>query len=365
VKYPLKSNRLACIIHSLGIGGMERVMAVLLPYFVQEGREVHLILIGRKREVVQAIPEEVILHKPGWPFDNRKRAWHSLKTMVFVRTTVQQIAPDVVLSFGEYWNNLVLLSLWGAPFPVYISDRSTPGKELGRLQNWLRQRLYPRAAGYIAQTEQAAAVARRHAWNRNIRVIGNPAPALEAGDPQSKIILNVGRLIPTKNIDRLIALFSQCEAALREEWRLVIVGGDAKKQQLSRALRAQSEASGLSEQILLEGAQQDVYPYYARSAIFAFTSTSEGFPNALAEAMSAGLAVIAYDCVAGPSDLIDDGYNGFLIPEGDEALYLQRLQALMADEALRVRLGKNAQQKMARFCPEQIAKQYLSFLQAH
>jgi GalNAc-alpha-(1->4)-GalNAc-alpha-(1->3)-diNAcBac-PP-undecaprenol alpha-1,4-N-acetyl-D-galactosaminyltransferase len=81
--------------------------------------------------------------------------------------------------------------------------------------------------------------------------------------------------------------------------------------------------------------------------------------------MSAGLAVIAYDCVAGPSDLIDDGHNGFLIPEGEDALYLQRLQALMADEALRVRLGKNAQQKMARFRPEQIAKQYLSFLQAH
>lgn len=143
----------------MGIGGMERVMSILLPYFVQSNNEIHLVLIGRQRDIIQTVPSEVIIHKPKWTFDNRKRTWHAIKTMYFLRINIKQINPDVILSFGEYWNNLVLLSLVGTNFPVYISDRSKPGKDLGKGQNWLRDLLYPRAAGYIAQTSQAANMA--------------------------------------------------------------------------------------------------------------------------------------------------------------------------------------------------------------
>jgi GalNAc-alpha-(1->4)-GalNAc-alpha-(1->3)-diNAcBac-PP-undecaprenol alpha-1,4-N-acetyl-D-galactosaminyltransferase len=98
------------------------------------------------------------------------------------------------------------------------------------------------------------------------------------------------------------------------------------------------------------------------TSVFAFTSTSEGFPNALGEAMAAGCACVAYDCVAGPSDMIDNGINGFLISIGDEKQYLKKLQLLMEDETTRIKFGKAAQEKMKQFEASTIADKFYNFI---
>ena len=98
--------------------------------------EVHLVLIGIKREISYPLDESVIVHRPGFEFSNRRRTIDTLRTMAFIRSEVKTIDPDTILSFGEMWNNMVLLSLWGLSCPVYISDRSEPNKDLGKLHNF-------------------------------------------------------------------------------------------------------------------------------------------------------------------------------------------------------------------------------------
>ncbi len=340
---------------------MERVMATLLQHFALHIElEIHLMLIGRKREILQDIPDRVFIHKPDWPFEDSKRTWHTLKTLAFIRQKTISIQPDFILSFGEMWNNLVLLSLLGLPYPVYLSDRSKPEKDLGQLQNWLRDKLYPMSAGYIAQTEQARKAALKNKWNNNIQVIGNPISKISCQESnREKIILSVGRLIPTKHFDRLIHVFNQCQTI---DWKLIIVGGDSNQMKLSKLLETQVQELGLQDRIIITGQQINVTPYYCRSAIFAFMSTSEGFPNVLGEALAAGCACIAYDCSAGPADLIDDEVNGFLIKEGDESKYIERLQQLMDKSELREQFGKAAQEKAQQFASSKIAKQYLDFI---
>jgi glycosyltransferase involved in cell wall biosynthesis len=66
------------------------------------------------------------------------------------------------------------------------------------------------------------------------------------------------------------------------------------------------------DKVFLEGEQKEIDPWYHRAKLFAFTSSSEGYPNVVGEALSAGLPVVAYDCIAGPSDMIDDGKTGIL-----------------------------------------------------
>jgi GalNAc-alpha-(1->4)-GalNAc-alpha-(1->3)-diNAcBac-PP-undecaprenol alpha-1,4-N-acetyl-D-galactosaminyltransferase len=127
-------------------------------------------------------------------------------------------------------------------------------------------------------------------------------------------------------------------------------------------LGVQVAALQLKEKVQLEGERKNVQDYLRNSEVFAFTSTSEGFPNALAEAMSAGLAVIAYDCMAGPSDLIDHGINGFLIPEGNEELFRVKLLELMASEELRKSFGKAAKEKMKQFHEAAIAQSFWDFI---
>ncbi len=355
-------KRICLIIHSLGIGGMERVMAQLAANFSErEHTKVDLILIGKKREVIYSLPESIRIHRPFFLFENSKRTIDTLRTLLFLRKKVKEIDPDTILSFGEYWNNLVLLSLFGLSYPIYISDRSEPGKNLGMIQNFLRNRLYPHAAGYIAQTGAAKQVCLASGWNENIQVIGNPIRKIQSNDTLKKenIVLSVGRLIKTKHFDQLIKMFAEI---VNSDWKLIIVGGDAKRLNLSQDLHDLIHELGAENSIFLEGEQKDIDSYYRKSKIFAFTSSSEGFPNVLGEAMACDLPLIAFDCVAGPSELIDDGVNGFLIPLFDTEKFEEKLRILIKDEALREKMGRHSKKRAERYSIENIGEKFYSFI---
>lgn len=338
------------------------MMSELSWYFCQKkALEVHLVLYGKTPALFYPIPRHITVHKPGTNFKNRLRFFYTIGRLIYLRHTIKKINPDSILSFGEYWNNMVLLSLVGLRYPVYISDRSQPGKNLGIFNNLLRSVLYRGAAGYIAQTRVAAHVAGEWKWNRNIKVIGNPIRQLMLFNhfEKEKIILSVGRLIATKHFDKLIELFAQINIP---EWKLVIVGGDAKKQDNYSELSRLVKSLKVEEKVFLEGTQTDVDCYYLKSMIFAFTSSSEGFPNVIGEALSAGLPVVAFDCIAGPSDLISDGLNGYLVPLFDVELFRQRLSLLMHNEELRNKMAANAIKSVKGFSISLIGESFYDFI---
>ena len=157
----------------------------------------------------------------------------------------------------------------------------------------------------------------------------------------------VGRLIKSKHQDKLIRIFASID---KKDWKLVLVGYDHLKQNNMEPLKKLALDCGVAERVIFAGKQTDVDSYYLSSKIFAFTSSSEGFPNAIGEAMSAGLPVVAYDCIAGPSEMIRDDENGFLIPLFDDVVFAKRLEQLMLDEVLRerwVRTGKMTLRSLA------------------
>jgi glycosyltransferase involved in cell wall biosynthesis len=356
------SIKITCIIHSLSFGGMERVMTNLLNSFAnRDNVEVSLLLIGRFRTVDFDISDKIVVHIPDFEFNPQLRKISTLRTMWFIRKAIRNINPNTILSFGEFWNNMVLLSLLGLKYPVYISDRSQPNKNLGKIQNLLRDKLYPKATGYIAQTEKASEIAAKKKWNKNTTVIGNPVNQVAEQKiiEKENIILTVGRLIPTKHIDELIEVFRKTD---NEEWRLVIVCGNAKNLHLLEEYQELVSELGLEDRIHLVGSKPNVADYYKKSKIFAFTSSSEGFPNVIGEAMSFGLPVIAYDCTAGPSDVIVDGETGFLIEERDQEAYIEKLRKLMQDEELRNKQSSKALEKIKDFDAEKIAEQFFTFI---
>lgn len=353
--------KIACVIHSLGIGGMERVMSLLVNDFARRSNvEVHLILIGKNRNIEFDLDERVYIYRPNFKFNPRTRLWCTFKTIMFIRFTINKIQPSSILSFGEIWNNLVLLSLMRTKHSIYISDRSQPNKDLGRTHNFLRNWLYPKASGLIAQTSIAREIAIKNKWNRHITVIGNPIQNLKLPKiPKEKIVLTVGRLISTKNIDQLIHIFKKID---NPEWQLIIIGGNAKNLDLLTKYRNLVTQLQLQNRVLLLGEQKSILKYLAKSSIFAFASTSEGFPNALAEAVAAQLPVVAYDCIAGPSDLIKHGMNGYLIEIKNETLFQQYLENLMDSEELRNKFASNSLEIIEKYNLDLIAQKYFETL---
>ncbi len=341
---------------------MERVMSELANFFAKKSNlEVHLVLYGKSREIFYDLSKNIIIHKPEFDFEDKYRNYHTIRTLFFIRLVVKSIRPDSILSFGELWNNLVLLSLLGLKYPVFISDRCKPDKTFRFFQNSLRKWLYPLATGMIAQTEKAKHIYLSKSLNQNIAVIGNPIRRIENIEKsiEENIVLSIGRLISTKHFNRLIEIFSQIDLP---DWKLIIVGGDALKQKNSILLQEQIKKAGLQTRIFLEGNQKDIEGYLLRSDIFAFTSSSEGFPNVIGEAMSAGLPVVAYDCVAGPSDMIEDGKNGFLIPLFDDVMFEEKLRYLMENEDERIQMGAYARQSIQKFSVDTIGEEYYKFL---
>lgn len=343
---------------------MERVMSELANHFVNhENCEVHLVLYGIKRDIFYDISDEIIVHKPTFKFDNNKRFFHTIKTIFFLRKTLKVLKPHAALSFGEYWNNLVLLATLGTNIPVFVSDRSQPNKSLGKVQDKLRNWLYPKAKGVIAQTEKAKIIYEKMYQHKNITVIGNPIRTILKGEfsdeGRENTVLMVGRLIASKHQDRLINIFLKIN---NPDWKLVLVGYDHLKQNHSKRLQQIIDENNASDRIILAGKRNDVEDFYLKSRIFAFTSSSEGFPNVVGEALSAGLPVVSYDCDAGPSDLIEHGKNGFLTPVFDDEQFEKYLCELMIDDNMRREMSKQAVERIAKFSRRKIGKTFFEFL---
>jgi GalNAc-alpha-(1->4)-GalNAc-alpha-(1->3)-diNAcBac-PP-undecaprenol alpha-1,4-N-acetyl-D-galactosaminyltransferase len=357
------SKKVIClVIPSLQAGGMERVMSELAWYFSKkEEVELHIVLYGITREIFFTPPDNARLHRPTFKFRNSFRLYYTLKTLAYLRKTLSRIRPDSILSFGEYWNNFVLLSMLFKKTPIYVSDRSQPNKSLGRFQDKLRQWLYPGSTGVILQSTKAKQIYQEKMSRLNIRVIGNPIREIkiQSEGKRENNILMVGRLIKTKHQDSLIRIFASLK---NKEWNLVIVGYDHLKQSNMKSLKALAKELGVSERVIFAGKQSNVDEYYLKSGIFAFTSSSEGFPNAIGEAMSAGLPVVAYDCDAGPSEMIIDGQTGFLIPLFDDEAFRAKLELLIENPDQRSQLGNAGKEQIKKFNIESIGNQFYDFI---
>jgi glycosyltransferase involved in cell wall biosynthesis len=350
------------VIPALHIGGMERVMSELANQFsTYENTEIHLVLYGKNRDVFYEIPASIIMYRPAFLFEKHSRLVSTIKTLFFLRTTLKEIQADAILSFGEMWNNLVLLSSLGLRLPVFVSDRCQPDKSWGKLHDFLRKKLYPTAKGIISQTETAKQIFLKQCAHFNVKVIGNPIKRIELKKhiKREKIVLSVGRLIKSKNYDVLIALFMKVR---KPGWKLIIVGDDALNQQNKVQLQSLINKNMANNFIELAGKRQNVAAYYLKSSVFAFTSSSEGFPNVIGEALSAGLPVVAFDCVAGPSEMIQDGENGFLVPLFNQDFFERKLEKLMEDDVLREKMSKKAPETMKVFSSKEVAAKFYNFI---
>lgn len=274
-----------------------------------------------------------------------------------LRKLIKDIKPESVLSFGSMYNSFVLLALLFVPTKIYVSDRSNPYRNNkftikkggierhdGLFHYFLKRILYPTATGILVQTKLAEKIESKRNPIEKIHYFPNPIKqiTLNTNLDRENIILNVGRFVATKNQKDLIDIFNLLN---QPDWKLVFIGdGPLLKELMYYA--SQKETSG---KIHFYGELEDVDSYYSRAKIFAFTSLSEGFPNVLGEAMLADLALISYDCVAGPSDIIENEVNGFLIPVNDCLDYKNKLELLINDSDLREQFISNSQEKKSKF----------------
>ena len=356
----IKNKKIFIVLPKLTCGGTERTAAELANFIANNGGNVSVLLMY-KEEIFYNLHPGVKLIQPGDVKNKLGRILYIPYLLNFLRSTIKKEKPDLIFSLG--YIAYTLAASLKIDVTVIVSGRSSPNRVrfpgnivLNTLYSLSHRAMSKRVDGIIAQTKFAAETYSKK-YKIPIRVIPNFLRNLKQYDhPQNNQIVTVGRCSFEKGQHYLIQAFSKLNAP---GWKLVIVGDGPKLAEL----KEQAKKLGIAEAVYFAGFQQDVDFYLSQSKIFVFTSIIEGFPNALMEALATPLACVSFDCEAGPSDLISNGKNGFLVKPGDVNGLVEKIQLLVDDEVLRNSITKNAFHAKEKYKLQKIAGEYLEFFE--
>lgn len=339
----MTKKKIAFVIGSLSSGGAERVITNLSNS-----------LINRFDIVIITFSKSI----PFYPLDERIRViacrdsaispssiFQSLKLNVYLTKRIYQILKteqiNIAIGFITSANILTTIAAKIRHIPCIISERNNPlVEDVPKFWVILRKFVYPMADKLILQTKGVRKIYEKKVKQNKITVLPNPisqelSKLRDDTVPKEKIILTVGRLDKNKCQDQLIKAFN---ALNPQDWQVQIIGDGNKKEELNSLI----ESYNLTDKIEIISKVKRIDKYYNKASIFVFTSKTEGFPNALLEGMHFGLPCISTDCNFGPSDLIEDGTNGFLVPINDLVTLKDKLSLLINNKLLRTQFSEKS-----------------------
>jgi glycosyltransferase involved in cell wall biosynthesis len=142
-----------------------------------------------------------------------------------------------------------------------------------------------------------------------------------------RVVTFVGRIVPIKRVDRLLAVAHRLRQ--REDVHFLIVGDGELRPQLESSATAQA----LGDRVTWTGFRRDLVAIYCASDVVALTSDSEGTPVSLIEAHAAGVPVVTTD-VGGARDVVEDGVSGRVLDPRDEPGMADAITEILRDPGL-------------------------------
>ncbi len=340
--------------------GMERVLADKSGWLASHGWDVTIVTTEQKGRC-PAYPLHPDIHcidlDIGYEDNNGSSIWNKtfgypVKTIRHWHRLSQQLKrlrPDICVSM--FCNDA-----WFLPFihdgshkvlEVHFSRYKRiqyARKGLWGITDRIRYRLdgltVRRYERFVVLTAQDAGY-----WGhlKNLAVIHNPINMTfpQTAAATNRQVIAVGRYTFQKGFDMLVKAWKMIDT---EGWTLRIAG--------------QGELDTGGQGNIITGFSENIAQEYLKSSIFALSSRFEGLPMVLLETQAAGLPAVAFDCKCGPRDVVTDGENGFLIPEGDIRSFALALKRLMNDSKLRSEMGMRAYAASGTFSMDVIMGQW-------
>lgn len=337
-------------IYSLKNGGAERVIANLANHLINRGYEVIIITIGNSESGYELSPKVKIIEM-GFDSRNSGLASSAIKLLKIIKLMYQNlvsIKPDLSISFMTETNIISLIAGKLANVPVIVSERTNPSKhKVSFLYAFLRRSLYKYAKAVVLQTEGVSEYYLKNFRLENLELIPNPIKMdefLPAQEESEKSILSVGRLSEEKGHILLIEAYALSDA-VKMGWKLRILGSGPQED----FLVSRSKELNLSQHVEFLGRSLNVHSYLKKAGIFVLPSKYEGFPNALMEALTVGVPSISTNCDFGPSDLIQDGFNGLLVETDNVSDLKTKINILLKSDLLRSRFRIEGPKSMKKF----------------
>lgn len=369
VSHPL---RILTYLYSFAPGGVERVAARLQDAWTRSGIEAQIVLSDASRAPPQ--PLRAIRQIGRRPAQGQFAGFVALARGL--PAVIGADRPDALFCAGNTYTALavVLRLLLGRRCPPIVAkisnslirpDMAAPLRGFYRL--WLRiQGRYIDHFVAMAPAMQGEIAERTGAPLDRISVI--PDPALSAADldrlasardtrlrgSPGRHYLAVGRLVPQKNFALLLEAFAL--AAARGD-TLTILGDGVER----AALERRAAALGIAAAVRLPGHTDPLDPWLAEADVFVLSSTYEGVPAVVIEALAAGLPIVATDCCVAMPGLLGHGALGRIVPNGDREALADAMATIALDEEGVVGARRTG---AAAFTIEHAADAYLGVMRA-
>lgn len=359
-----RAGRILLVLPSLERGGGERVLLQLAGSFLAEGREVHVAALIGNGPLRQIVPDAAVLHELIVGVETPKGlalAWEAFPRLVSLIRTVR---PHAVLSTMTGTNLLVVLAcIWArVSVRLVLREASSILNVRSALKRQAMRWLYRRSNAVVAVSNGVAEDLRDLGVpDDRIRVIRNPVdqeqlrnqarvgPTLPGMEGVSYIIA-LGRLTKAKDYPTLLRAYAVSK--LRHSHRLVIIGEGEQRATLEDLVHE----LGITDQVLLPGALDNPFRMLAGAALLALSSSWEGYPNVLLEALALNVPVVSTDCRHGPRELLDGGRQGRLVPVGDPVSFARAMEAELQYPA------SHSQARLESHLPQIVALRYLMVL---
>lgn len=360
------------IIYSIGAthnsGGMERVLANKANYLVEKGHEVIIVTTDQQHKApffkLSSSIRQYDLNI-NYSANNGKGIWNKLfffpwkqwKHRARLKKLLGEQKADIVVSMFDgdasfLWKikdgSRKVLEIHFSRYKRLQYNRSGLWKWVDKYRTKQDEVIARKYDRFVVLTEED-----RQYWGElpNIRVIpnANTFETKETASLENLRAIAVGRLEQQKGFEDMIRAWQHVHSRY-PEWKLSIFGQGNLKQKLLDLI----ESLSLKNVVWLENPVSDIKDKYLDSSLLLMTSRYEGLPMSLLEAQCCGLPMVSYTCKCGPRDIIRDGKNGYLIPEGDVLLFAENVKKIIENQALRKEMGKQSKELSANFQEDRI-----------
>ncbi|MBU3015757.1 glycosyltransferase family 4 protein [Poseidonibacter lekithochrous] len=358
--------KITFVIGSMDGAGAQRVLATLANYLSSNGYDITILTIKNKcaYSLNKNIKYKSLLKKKGKIKESiLKKVFHRLIYPFLLYKQLKKEKSDIHISFLVDLNKHMILLSKMLKVPVIASEHTNFKADMSFI-SWIERR-------FIYKFANAVTVLTKYDYNNyyskflnNVYIMPNPLSFKPIDTVKvrnkNKIILAAGSLNrwEIKGFDNLLRIFANVQKK-HSHWKLHIAGEGEKGLKYLTQLSKELE---IEDSVVFLGFQTTIKERMKESSIFLLTSRYEGFSMVLVEAMSQGCACISFDCIAGPSEIIDHNYNGILIEDQNTLKMEEEVNKLIETPKKREELAQNAIKSLDIFSVKTISEKWISII---
>ncbi len=357
------NKKIALVGFRLNTGGSERVMANLSNFFHDKGLEVHIIIFH----------DDLGYNFSGTVFNLGKyksqsnTIFNKIKRFYYLNNYIKKHQFDFIIDFRFRINIIqeLLINKWIYKAKTIYTVHSSQLYYYMPNYTPLTKLIYGLSYSIVSITKEMQRMIEAKHDLKNVITIYNPIDLIEVKKKATEkisldfeFIIGVGQFdTDVKQFDKLIKAYSK-SILPQNNIELVILGDGSKKQEFIKLTKER----GVAKKVHFLGYKNNPYKYIKSAKFYVLSSSYEGMPMVLLEALACGTPIVSFDCPTGPSEIIQHKINGLLIEDQNFEAFTNAMNTMLTDKDLYSICKKNAKESAEKFSLETIGMQWLELM---